>query len=102
MNAFQYYTIDLVKYVVVALLSFSGGHPALLEQIGHDAGGMDDVVLVEVEGHPLAEATAVGVAHYKTRPEWMNEGQRHDTYYTKESKKVQLMRMMMRGYAYQS
>jgi hypothetical protein len=57
--------INLVKDVVVALLSFSGSHPPLLEQIGHYAGGIDDVVLVEVEGHPLAEATAVGVAHYK-------------------------------------
>ena len=55
----------LVEYVVVALLSFSGSHPPLFEQIRHYAGGIDDVVLVEVEGHPLAEATAVGVAHYK-------------------------------------
>jgi len=54
---------NLIKYMIVALLSFSGGHPPLFQQVGYDAGGMDDVVLVEVQGHPLAEATAVGVAH---------------------------------------
>jgi len=62
-DAFAELQVYLIEDVVAALWVVDGNHSAALQQVRPDSSSTDHTVLVEVDIHVLAKATAVVVAH---------------------------------------